>query len=517
MDPTPSLFPDLEDHLARVQPSSLEAREGRAELAVRLENALWSPLQHLRNAAGRLLESDLSEEQRSQAELAVAATQVVMGLLGTHLDLVHRLSEPESEPAVFDPQDILAPVVKAFAARARGRGYELACSFDERLPRALIGYPGRLRRVASVLLEEALRSTRESGVRLDLRLLGGDEQRAELCLVVHGIEDLAQCAEGLAVCKKIAKEHEGDLGFEREGSGSGRALVRMCFERFPDRRRQLRSVGRGKRALCVLLVDPVEASGEALTADLEARGLEVVAAKDLEAALEHAEASKQVVGAALIDALAWDDAPERRLALRRHLGRAPVLLSSRSLSRVLQVRDQDQGVADVLYAPVLPWEFLVALSESPTGSELLSETGFGPPRPAPVGQLDVLLADGNVAHRKHARGLLDRLGHRVVGVSDGLSAFERLDPNAFDMAVLDVDLPGLDAISIARLLRAREVRGGGRLKLIAMSTEPLEDLRVELAEAGIDACLAKPLELDDLAWTVTRLCHGAGRPELGAA
>jgi len=83
--------------------------------------------------------------------------------------------------------------------------------------------------------------------------------------------------------------------------------------------------------------------------------------------------------------------------------------------------------------------------------------------------------------------------------------------------VLDADLSGLDAASVARLVRAHESRVGGRVKIVAVSIEPVEGQSPQMVEAGIDACLAKPLEHDHLAWTITRLCRDDELPEAGAA
>ena len=73
---------------------------------------------------------------------------------------------------------------------------------------------------------------------------------------------------------------------------------------------------------------------------------------------------------------------------------------------------------------------------------------------------------------------------------------------------VDEHLPGLDAASVARLVRAHETRTGAAMMLVAQVAGPSETRRNELREAGIDAILEKPLDLDDLAWTFTRLCHG---------
>jgi len=108
--------------------------------------------------------------------------------------------------------------------------------------------------------------------------------------------------------------------------------------------------------------------------------------------------------------------------------------------------------------------------------------------------LNVLLVEDDATVAAVIAGLLDAQGHRVRRVEHGLAALAEIDSAPFDLALLDLDLPGLDGLALARALRAREAQTGSpRLPLIGISARSAGNEGALCLGAGMDAFLRKPI------------------------
>ena len=91
--------------------------------------------------------------------------------------------------------------------------------------------------------------------------------------------------------------------------------------------------------------------------------------------------------------------------------------------------------------------------------------------------------------RAFALGLLEAQGHRVRHVPHGLAALAEVASHGFDAALLDLDLPGMDGLALARQLRAL----GQRMPLIAVTARADVEAEPMARAAGIDGFVRKPL------------------------
>ncbi|MDO8608805.1 MAG: response regulator [Phaeospirillum sp.] len=115
---------------------------------------------------------------------------------------------------------------------------------------------------------------------------------------------------------------------------------------------------------------------------------------------------------------------------------------------------------------------------------------------APVRPCRVLLVDDNEVNRAVAAGLLERRGHTVVSANDGFAAVEAARAGGFDVALLDMRMPGMDGIETAAAIRALPGEMG-QLPLYLLTANPVRDDERRWRDAGIRACLAKPFRVDD--------------------
>ncbi|AIF49315.1 hybrid sensor histidine kinase/response regulator [Dyella japonica] len=114
-----------------------------------------------------------------------------------------------------------------------------------------------------------------------------------------------------------------------------------------------------------------------------------------------------------------------------------------------------------------------------------------------VPPLRVLLVEDDTIVAAVIRGLLERAGHDVCYVGNGLSALAELAQSACDVILLDLDLPGIDGFQIARLIRQRE-EPGKRIPIVALTARSGGDEELRAREAGMDGFLRKPLTGEQL-------------------
>ncbi len=129
---------------------------------------------------------------------------------------------------------------------------------------------------------------------------------------------------------------------------------------------------------------------------------------------------------------------------------------------------------------------------------------------APPGRgITVLLVEDDPDMRGALRDVLLMRGFVVNAVEDGLQAVEFASRRTYDVLVCDVRLPGLDGLSVARVVR----RLTPQTRVLLMTAFPEWKVSDAAAEAGVVAVLNKPLNLTMLTDAVMR---AAGRSEVEA-
>ena len=103
--------------------------------------------------------------------------------------------------------------------------------------------------------------------------------------------------------------------------------------------------------------------------------------------------------------------------------------------------------------------------------------------------LRLLLVEDDATVAQAIAGLLELQGHAVTHVAHGLAALGEVTATAFDAALLDLDLPGMDGLALARLLRQR----GVAMPLLAVTARSDADAEAQALAAGFDAFLRKPV------------------------
>jgi signal transduction histidine kinase/CheY-like chemotaxis protein len=118
------------------------------------------------------------------------------------------------------------------------------------------------------------------------------------------------------------------------------------------------------------------------------------------------------------------------------------------------------------------------------------------PAEAQSASLDILVAEDSIPSRLLVEILLRQRGHKVVSVDNGELAVAAARAQRFDLAILDLQMPKIDGLTAARMMRAlpKEV---GPLRILALTAQAFSDDRKAAADAGMDGFLAKPFGAEE--------------------
>ena len=122
--------------------------------------------------------------------------------------------------------------------------------------------------------------------------------------------------------------------------------------------------------------------------------------------------------------------------------------------------------------------------------------------------LDILLAEDNPINQRLAIALLTREGHRITLAENGLEALAALEQARFDLVLMDMQMPDLDGLETARLIRENEAQEGGRLPIIALTANAYPEDRARCLVAGMDGFVSKPIRREELLATIEAVMRG---------
>jgi CheY-like chemotaxis protein len=128
-----------------------------------------------------------------------------------------------------------------------------------------------------------------------------------------------------------------------------------------------------------------------------------------------------------------------------------------------------------------------------------SECDLLPFELAPQQALHILLAEDNLINQRLALALLEKRGHRVVVANNGQEALDAVEKGAFDLVLMDIQMPVMDGVEATLRIRERERAPGARhLAIVAMTANAMQGDRERFLAAGMDGYVSKPVKPDEL-------------------
>ena len=226
-------------------------------------------------------------------------------------------------------------------------------------------------------------------------------------------------------------------------------------------------------------------------------------------------------------------AEEGRCAYRWTITDTGVGMSEEFLQRIFEPFAQEKNDARSVYQGTgLGMSIVKSLVDKMGGTiEVSSQVGVGStfvitipfeiapapaekaaPAPAAEGSirgLHLLLAEDNDLNAEIAQTLLEDEGAEVTLVTDGKQAVERFqsEPSGtFDAILMDIMMPVMDGLAATRAIRALDRPDAKTIPVLAMTANAFDEDAKKCLEAGMNAHLAKPLEMKKLIETLSGCC-----------
>ena len=194
--------------------------------------------------------------------------------------------------------------------------------------------------------------------------------------------------------------------------------------------------------------------------------------------------------------LAADIARDARLAATK-----VILLTSAGPARH-RAAPHAPPLAATLTKPVKQSELLDAIVTAfaaPVPMETASRARRSSRVRTPEGRsLRVLVAEDNATNQKLVLALLKHRGHHGVVVGNGRLAVEATAAEAFDVVLMDLQMPEMGGLEATAAIRARERGTGGRIPIIALTAHVMPGDREQCLAAGMDEFVSKPLRPAEL-------------------
>ncbi len=134
------------------------------------------------------------------------------------------------------------------------------------------------------------------------------------------------------------------------------------------------------------------------------------------------------------------------------------------------------------------------------------------PPPASPNPLRLLLVEDDKINQVAAIGLLTRLGHKVDVAGNGQEALDMLAAQAYDLVLMDVQMPVMDGMEALRRIRGGANPGVPRdVPVVAMTAHTVAGDRQDCLDAGMDGYIPKPVSLQVLGQVIAQVIAARGR------
>ena len=128
---------------------------------------------------------------------------------------------------------------------------------------------------------------------------------------------------------------------------------------------------------------------------------------------------------------------------------------------------------------------------------------------ADIQNLKLLLVEDNELNAEIAETILHDHGAKVMMVSNGKEAvniFQDNEPGTFDAILMDIMMPVMDGLTATKTIRAMDREDAKTIPIIAMTANAFKEDAQRCLEVGMNAHLAKPLNIEEVISTIARLC-----------
>ncbi|MGV8867294.1 MAG: PAS domain-containing protein [Janthinobacterium svalbardensis] len=534
---------ELNEQMLRARDKAEAASTAKSEFVANMSHEIRTPMNAIIGLARLLEESPLERRERSYVGKIQMATQSLLNIVNDVLDFSKiEAGQMVLEQRRFQLDRLLGSVSVLLANSAWARGVEPVFVLDPGVPEELIGDALRVEQILLNLVGNAVKFTAHGEVVLSIGMVAEDAASATLEFSVRDTGIGIAAAEQERIFEAFS---QGDSGTSRKygGTGLGLAICRRMVELMGGKLSVTSALGQGSdfrfscrfgkvapppeppgkstpRALSLLIIDD-NASVRAMLEDwCAAQGWHSRSADSGAAGLALLRASASGLDglppAAHVDIVLLDAAMPGMDGISmlteartdEHLVLPPVIMlvadqDSENLERLAD----SLMLAGIVSKPATPARLLAAVTAVRDGRNGRSAPSAQPVSTPLSGLLEgmrVLLVEDNEINQEVAQYILLHSGAQVAMAANGQLAVDLLTntPHAWDVVLMDLQMPVMNGYDATLAIRAL---GLPDLPIIAMTANAMHEDRLRAIASGMNAHVAKPIDVDEMIETLIRL------------